>query len=169
MAEYWHRPGVAERCRIRRRNRHVADYVDPNKREINNERSRAWCRNNSVHRREYGARKRASDPAYRIRILLRNRLAKAIKRRQKAGSAVKDLGCSIPEFMAYIETQFQDGMTWANWGPNTWHLDHIRPLSSFDLSDAGQLRVACHFSNMQPLWAKENMAKSNKQMKTHVA
>lgn len=84
----------------------------------------------------------------------------AIRRVPKTGSAVKDLGCTIVEFRAYLETLFQEGMTWENYGE--WHIDHIIPLSSFDLSDRDQVLKACHYTNLQPLWAKDNLRKGAK-------
>lgn len=105
---------------------------------------------------EYNYRMR-HDPDFKIPRALRNRLYTAIKRGYKAGSAVSDLGCSIEDFKEYIAAQFQPDMTWENWGE--WHLDHIKPLNSFNLSDREQFLEACHFSNMQPLWAAENLSK----------
>lgn len=93
---------------------------------------------------------------------LRCRLNKAIKGNFKSGSAVEDLGCSIDEFKAYIESKFKLGMCWENWGRKGWHIDHIIPLSAFDLTNYEQFKKACHYSNLQPLWAKENLSKSDK-------
>lgn len=88
---------------------------------------------------------------------LRARLAQAVRNNAKGGSAVRDLGCGIAEFRDYIATKFTPGMSWDNWGD--WHLDHIRPLASFDLSDRGQVLIACHYTNYQPLWAIDNRLK----------
>lgn len=75
-------------------------------------------------------------------------------------SAVRDLGCSIEAFRAHIEAQFTDGMSWNNYGGRDgWQLDHIRPLMRFDLTDPEQAKAACHFTNLQPLWAKDNLNK----------
>lgn len=73
-------------------------------------------------------------------------------------------GCSVEAFRSHIESQFRDGMTWDNWGrgwggAREWHLDHIRPLASFDLTDLKQVAEACHYTNIQPLWASENRSK----------
>ena len=95
----------------------------------------------------------------RLSHYLRRRVLKAIAGDYKAGSAVRDLGCSIAEFKAYIEAQFLPGMTWNNWSPSGWHLDHIRPLASFDLTDREQFLQACHYTNYQPLWALDNLRK----------
>jgi len=64
--------------------------------------------------------------------------------------------------MKHIEAQFKSGMTWENWSRTGWHLDHIKPLSSFDLSDRAQFLEACHYTNYQPLWAKDNLIKGKK-------
>lgn len=98
----------------------------------------------------------------RIANRLRQRLCKAIDRNSKNGSAVKDLGCTIEEFKVYLENKFQPGMNWDNWTIDGWHIDHIKPLSSFDLSDRKQMLEACHYTNLQPLWASDNLSKSDK-------
>lgn len=101
----------------------------------------------------------ANTPAGKIGGNLRRRLLMAIKRGSRVGSAIRDLGCSVPAFKAWIEGQFHPWMTWENWGVTTWHLDHIIPLSSFDLSDPEQFKRAMHYSNYQPLPAAENNRK----------
>lgn len=97
---------------------------------------------------------------------LRSRLSIAITNGQKTGSAVKDLGCSIDELRFKFESKFypdpQSGksMTWGNYGE--WHIDHIKPLSKYNLGNPEELKKAVHYSNLQPLWAKDNWEKSNK-------
>jgi hypothetical protein len=68
------------------------------------------------------------------------------------------VGCTVSEFREHIERQFQPGMTWQNYG-SLWHLDHIRPLASFDLTQKEQQFASCHFTNLRPLWAQENMTR----------
>ena len=103
-----------------------------------------------------------TDIYFKLRSSLRTRLNKAIKGIYKSGSAVTNLGCSIKEFKVYLESKFQPGMTWDNWGVKGWHIDHIVPLTYFNLIDPEQLKRACHYSNLQPLWAKDNLKKTNK-------
>ena len=112
-----------------------------------------------ARKRAYSLHKRKTDPLFKLKENLRIRLVKAIDREQKTGSAVADLGCSIQELKDHLESQFQSGMTWDNWSRDGWHIDHIHPLSKFDLSDPVQLRQACHYTNLQPLWASDNLAK----------
>lgn len=128
------------------------DYLYRNRRSV-------FLRENHT---KYQREMYASDIHKKLKIVLRSRLIAAIKSGQKGGSAVRDLGCSIEEFKAYIASKFKPGMTWDNWGRTGWHLDHILPLSSFDLTDSEQFRRACHYSNLQPLWFSENLKKSNK-------
>lgn len=107
-------------------------------------------------------RKRKKDSGYNLAILLRQRLNVALRKQYKAGSAVRDLGCSVAELKLYLEGKFEAGMSWDNQGRGGWHLDHIRPLSSFDLTDPEQLKQAVHFTNLQPMWEVDNIRKSNK-------
>lgn len=83
----------------------------------------------------------------------------AIRSNAKSGSAVRDLGCSIANLKLYLESKFTEGMSWDNYGRSGWHIDHIVPLSHYDLTDREQLLKACHFTNLQPLWAKDNYRK----------
>lgn len=106
-------------------------------------------------------KQRKSNLTISLRDSLRRRFNNALKNNQKSGSAVFDLGCSIDEFRVYMESKFQSGMTWGNWSKTGWHIDHIRPLASFNLSDREELLKACHYSNLQPLWAKDNLVKAD--------
>jgi len=106
--------------------------------------------------RAYNAKRRATDPQFVIAGRLRNRLRQALwyYRVEKYNSTFSVLGCTIEFFIGYIEAQFKDGMTW-----DTIHVDHIRPLKSFDLTDPEQQRRAFHYSNLQPLFKADNLKK----------
>ena len=88
---------------------------------------------------------------------------KVKEKSKKITSHIKELGCSIEELKLYLEKQFQIGMTWENWNNTGWHIDHIKPLSKFNLTDINQIKEACHYTNLQPLWAKDNILKGNKE------
>lgn len=100
-----------------------------------------------------------TDIQYRIKNILRSRLRMAILHKSKRGSAIGDLGCSIEKFIAHIESQWQPGWTWdrGSWG-KIWHIDHIQPLATFDLTDQAQFRRAVHFSNLRPYPASLNIS-----------
>jgi hypothetical protein len=108
---------------------------------------------------------RYNDVNYRLTCVLRARLNRAIKCSNKTGSAVRDLGCSIDEFKLHIESKFQSGMTWDNWSKTGWNLDHKEPLGSFNLEDSEQLKKACHYTNLQPMWVKDHKLKTVKDIK----
>jgi len=116
------------------------------------EAKKQWGRRNLKYYADY----RNNNLSHKIAHSLRVRLRRVVK----TGSAVKNLGCSIPEFLAHLESKFTTGMSWDNYGK--WHIDHIKPLSSYDLTNPEQLILACHYSNLQPLWAAENISKNGR-------
>jgi len=105
-----------------------------------------------------------NDINHQIAEKLRNRIRGAIKRSNidKIGSAVNDLGCSLEKFKLWVEMHWTEGMSWNNYNFYGWHLDHIKPLSSFNLSNRKEFLEACHFTNIQPMWMKDNLSKGNK-------
>lgn len=111
-----------------------------------------------VRLRRWQKEKLSTDLQFRLKASLRSRLNKALRGRVKSGSAVRDLGCTVSELLAWLEAKFSPDMTWGNYG-SVWTLDHIRPLSAFDLSDRAQLLVACHYTNLQPMLSAENIRK----------
>ena len=105
-----------------------------------------------------------NDPGYRVRHHLGSRIRSALEKYKKRGygKAAKTmdlLGCTISEFMAYMGAQFVHGMTWDNYGE--WHIDHIIPCVVFDLTDPVEQKQCFHYSNLQPLWAKDNYEKGS--------
>jgi hypothetical protein len=130
------------------------------------ERQKAWRESNKdkikIKKTLYARHKLKTDVNFKFKLNLRNRLRIALKKNYKSGSAVKDLGCTVTEFKSYLESKFQTGMTWDNYGLYGWHIDHIKPLASFDLTDRKQMLEACHYTNLQPLWAKDNLSKNDR-------
>ena len=112
-------------------------------------------KNNKRQRNRY-----KNDPEYRLRMLLRARFRKALKSKNiKKKSHVLELtSCSIGFLKNYLSKKFKKGMSWENRG--VWHIDHRKPCASFDLSNEEDQRKCFHYTNLQPLWGKENMEKS---------
>ena len=97
----------------------------------------------------------------RISLYLRARIRNALKAKASKSATTKELiGITIPELKLYLEKQFQQGMNWKNYGK--WHIDHCKPLALFNLIDPQEQKKAFHYSNLQPLWASENLHKSKK-------
>jgi hypothetical protein len=80
----------------------------------------------------------------------------------KTKKTLELLGCSWQEARDHIQSQFKEGMTWENHGFYGWHIDHIIPCSSFDLTDLEQQKKCFHYTNLQPLWWKDNISKGSK-------
>lgn len=122
-------------------------------------------------KREYGKiyskNRKKLNVSFKLATNLRTRVSQLIKK-NKCGSAVSDLGCSVDELKIYLENLFYfdnktgEIMTWDNYGYYGWHIDHIIPLSSFDLTNREQFLKACHYTNLQPLWWQDNLSKGNK-------
>lgn len=105
----------------------------------------------------------ASDPSWRVRKNLSKRMHEIMAGLQltKAASVMKFIGCTQDELRRHIERQFKRGMTWQNYGTK-WHVDHILPCASFDHTDRKQVAQCWHWTNLRPLFAKENAAKRDK-------
>jgi hypothetical protein len=88
-------------------------------------------------------------------------LSLAAQKTRKINKTQELIGCSVEFLKQYLESKFKPGMSWDNYGYRGWHIDHIRPLSSFDLTNLDQQKIAFHYTNLQPLWAEENLAKSD--------
>lgn len=93
---------------------------------------------------------------------LRQRIRDAMKNHSTRVSATRNLGCDIDFFRKHLESKWQTGMSWGNYGYHGWHIDHIKPLSKFDLLNPKEYSIALHYTNMQPLWREDNQRKSAK-------
>lgn len=110
----------------------------------------------------YNSIKRKTCPIFRLKQLVRNRINDCLKNKgvRKRFKSIKYLGCTWEELKEHLENQFVTGMSWRN--RHLWHIDHIIPLALFDLSDTKQQEVAFHVTNLQPLWAHENLKKGGR-------
>lgn len=124
----------------------VAQRATPEARQRRNARARERYRN---------------EPALRIELCYRASLKQALHAQgvSKKERALCLLGCSVAELKQHLARQFSDGMNWTNYGQ--WHIDHIRPCASFDLADPAQQAMCFHYSNLQPLWARDNQRKNS--------
>jgi len=140
-------------------------YYNHNKTKILNKNT-LYNQSNKDKVREYfrlwQKNEKEKNPSYRIRICLSVRILKALKGLSKSKSTLKLLGCDIPTLRTYLSSKFQPGMTWENHGLKGWHIDHIKPCDAFDLTDPIQQKICFHYTNLQPLWAKDNLKKGCK-------
>lgn len=126
-----------------------------------------WASHPAVVRWQWSAamrRKwRASGPGsnFQLKGMLRRRIRKVLlaHRVTKAHRSEQLVGCQIHELRSHIERQFSEGMSWGNYGQ--WHVDHIVPCAAFDLTSTTEQRACFHYTNMRPLWARENIIKSS--------
>ena len=117
-----------------------------------------WVANERQRYRDSQARRRQNpqgDLISRVRSRTRNAIVR--RRAYKTNTTSAFLGCTPAELKAHLESLFLPGMTWENRA--RWHIDHIRPCASFDLTDPEQQRCCFHFTNLQPLWARDNLTK----------
>jgi len=103
-----------------------------------------------------------SDKAISNRMVaaIRGRIHSIYKGQAKDKTSMTILGCSREKFVSHIEKQFKPGMTFENYGQ--WHIDHIIPCAQFDLSKEGHRRMCFHYTNLQPMWASDNIRKGKK-------
>lgn len=130
-------------------------YVKPRLGELC-QRVKAWARANPESVKA-SRRKQAKRPQVRLRTGLMKRLKTLVERKTERFNEL--IGCTPTELVQHIESLFQPGMSWANQGE--WHVDHRLPCRSFDLS-VKEERLRCfHYTNLQPLWGKDNLSKSD--------
>jgi hypothetical protein len=111
---------------------------------------------------KYKNERMKNDPIYKLSCLVRGHVNHAFKliKQNKTGKTLKLLGCSFSELKEHVEKQFKTGMNWGNHKRDGWHIDHRIPLAS--AKNKKDLLKLCHYLNLQPLWAEENMSKHDK-------
>lgn len=142
----------------RRRERYKADPA------FRQEKLDAWRRSVAGEPRDRkNARKRAwlkANPGALLRERMSTALWHQMRGARKGKSVLEFIGCSVDELKAHLERQFAPGMTWENYGE--WHVDHVMPCALFDHTNDDEVRMCWHFSNLQPMWAVENIAKKDR-------
>lgn len=111
---------------------------------------------NIINKRLFDRKK--SDPILKLKMLYRSKINKILK--SKKEKTFDLIGCTPLELKKHLEKQFIDGMSWDNHGLFGWHIDHILPISSAKNDE--ELKMLCHFTNLQPLWALDNIRKRDK-------
>lgn len=143
----------------------------PEQEEFNLRRKRAfirhWQKQNpdrvTIYRKNYARNRCARDENFYMRKALASRIRQALRKKcgLKSKRTMELIGCTVEYLRQHLEQQFQPGMSWDNWSISGWHIDHIRPCASFDLTDPIQQAQCFHYTNLQPLWAKDNMIKKD--------
>lgn len=108
----------------------------------------------------YCLKRYSTDIKYKLKKNLQRRIIHAIKGETKSKSTMKLIGCTINELMESLQKKFTKGMSWNNYGE--WQIDHIIPCSSFNLIETNEQEKCFNYKNLQPLWKKDNLEKSNK-------
>lgn len=148
----------------RERDRKNARTWYANNLERAHETDKKWRRKNRARQclaldnwRKKGGEKQLNN---KIADRLRDRIRDALGGICKSTTTLRLVGCSIPELRACFERKFLPGMAWENYG--AWHIDHIKPCAKFDLTNPEHQKQCFHFSNLQPLWATDNLRKNSK-------
>jgi hypothetical protein len=116
--------------------------------------------------REYQQKKWQSDFEYWLKKTVGRRMRDAlgVRSAKKRDRTIAWIGCSARHLAEHLESRFLDGMSWDNYGYRGWHIDHIIPIAKFDLTDPAEQAAAFHYTNLQPLWAKDNLRKRDRVM-----
>ena len=130
--------------------------------EENKERARQKAKEWKIKNRERylaAAAKRRARPTHKIAVCMQAALRRAIKygKLPKSKSTSEYFEVSWDVIREHLESQFTEGMSWSNHGQRGWHIDHIRPVSTFDIADPVQLKQCFHYTNLRPLWWKDNL------------
>lgn len=135
------------------------EYYENNKKQVKHYR-KSYAKGNREKINKLARDYRNNNVNAKIAGLTRTRIRETLKlnNAKKSNSSINLLGCSIEFLRQYIESKFTNGMTWENHGLYGWHIDHIKPCSSFNLLDADQQKLCFHYTNLQPLWATKEIA-----------
>jgi hypothetical protein len=134
---------------------------NPEFRKTERDRYKKWMENGGKeYHKNYVKTRRVWDVSYKLSGNMRGRIRAALRGKYKASSMVNLVGCSMENLKTYLQSKFIEGMTWENYGK--WHVDHIIPCSSFDMTNEQHQKQCFHYTNLQPLWALDNWSKGNK-------
>jgi hypothetical protein len=161
LKKYYQRPEVKERFR-----NYVKDYIKrPETKELRKIQRKKLTDKGYYKRLEIKQnrlKRYETDINYKILLNLRSRMSNVVKSfgsGKKAHKTIELLGCTILELKMYLESLWREGMSWENYAKDGWHIDHIKPCNTFDLTDQGQQKQCFHYTNLRPLWAKDNLSR----------
>ncbi len=161
------RIGIAKRAYYQKNKERIRQYRINNKEKIScyiRAYAKTYRENNGNkirgYHREYIKSHKQTDVNFKLACNLRIRISQALKNNYKSKSTTELLGCSIEELKNWLESQFQEGMSWSNYGE--WHLDHVYPCAKFNLEQPYEQKICFNWFNLSPLWARENIQKSDK-------
>jgi len=112
-----------------------------------------------IRRNKYLKQRRKNSINFRLEQNYRRRVREVLQKNIKQDKFINLLGCTIEEFKIHLKKQFKFDMNWNNYGQ--WHIDHVRPCASFDFSKSSNQYECFNYKNLQPLWAEENLRKSD--------
>jgi hypothetical protein len=138
-------------------NRKKINERDRERREIDKEQTLKLYKQARVRRKE----RFQNDIQYKLSVNLRVRFYQSIKKikDKKNLNALTLAGCTLHKIREHIEKQWLPGMSWSNYTKDGWHIDHIKPVDTFDLTDIEQQKLCFHYSNLRPLWATDNLSR----------
>lgn len=180
LAAYYKQPEVRARYRDKSRNNperlarmealakkkaeREAFKLTPEYAALETEKNRAQYQRNRKNIIANAVARVRANPELRLKQNISRRIRKCLEfiNCRKDSATVQLLGCTIPEFKAHLESQFEPGMSWDNYSRDGWHIDHRVPLAAFNLFDPHQQRLAFNFENCRPMWKTANLKKSDK-------
>ena len=140
--------------------------------EKNKPKIKKYLQTHKKEKNKYMKEKRKNDINFKLACYLRTRIGEILRGKIKANPTIKLLGCSMEYLKQHLENQFKYGMNWDNWGrgwhgkgKQEWHVDHIKPIVSFNLNKPKEQKKCFHYINLRPLWAKDNWERTKMRRK----
>lgn len=143
-----------------KRSQYQKDYLDknPEKKAKVRSQTKQWFLENPGYSTSWVKNKYYTDPIYYLKTILLSSLNQSLNK-GKNQESIWYLGCNIEELKNHLESQFDSNMNWDNKGKFGWHVDHIKPINTFDLNNPEELKKCWHYSNLRPLWWDENLSR----------
>ena len=121
------------------------------------ETTKKWLKDNPNYQKEWTVNKYATDVKFQLKMIIYAQMHQALK--SKNNTTLSYLGCDLDTFKKHLESQFDSKMTWENRGQYGWHIDHIKPVNTFDLTEEDRILECWHYTNLRPLWWKDNLTR----------